>query len=235
MCTVSYLPLKDKVILTSNRDEDINRPALEPNIFPLKDQKLIYPKDPRGNGTWIAISSQNRFVCLLNGAFKKHKHQPPYRQSRGKVVTDYFNYNDTQKFCSNYNLIDIEPFTLIIYESDRRLYEFRWDGHQKYLKELDTQKPHIYSSSTLYTEEIVKKREYWFAQFLKEKEWNEANVLNFHKFAGDGNIRNNLQMRFDAQTHQIQTTSVTQIVRSNNQIQLAYNNLINQAVEVLGF
>ncbi|MBK9018424.1 MAG: NRDE family protein [Saprospiraceae bacterium] len=38
---------------------------------------LIFPRDTAAGGTWIAASDTNRVACLLNGAFVKHKHQPP--------------------------------------------------------------------------------------------------------------------------------------------------------------
>jgi len=233
MCTVSFIPLDGKIILTSNRDEDINRPALVPKQFNKNGIILIYPEDPKAKGTWIAIEDQHKFVCLLNGAANKHQHQPPYRQSRGKVVTDYFGYKNVNEFVANYNLKNIEPFTLIIF--DDGLFEFRWDGNQKHYKVLDEQIPHIYSSSTLYTPEIVAKREQWFKKFLKEAELTESNILNFHKFAGDGNSRTDLRMVLEGKTYKVQTTSVTQIIKTKDSIQLSYHDLIEDNVAELGF
>lgn len=236
MCTVSFIPFSDeKVVLTSNRDEDINRPALEPAKFEFEDYQLIFPKDPIGEGSWISINNTGRFVCLLNGAFEKHKHQPPYRHSRGKVVIDFFKYQHIENFHDLYDLDNIEPFTLIVLDKGNDLFEYRWDGNTKHIKSLDNSIPNIYSSSTLYTPKIIEKRQNWFEKFLKESEISESNILNFHKFAGDGDSRNDLVMQFKGKSHTVQTTSVTQIIKTNNDINLSYNDLLTEETKTLGF
>jgi uncharacterized protein with NRDE domain len=61
MCTVTYFPLKDKIILTSNRDEKPNRSAQEIH----SENGIFYPKDPAKNGTWFAVTKSGN-------AIKKH-------------------------------------------------------------------------------------------------------------------------------------------------------------------
>ena len=100
MCTVTYIPSnKDSYILTSNRDESPQRASAEiPKKYKIFDQDIFFPRDPQAGGTWIASSEENYTLCLLNGAFKKHKWNPPYRMSRGLVLLDFFKYNNTNKF-----------------------------------------------------------------------------------------------------------------------------------------
>ena len=74
MCTVTYLPLKgNDFILTSSRDVPFSREkALHPQEFIEEGIKLWYPKDGKAGGSWIGLSSKNRLICLLNGAFEYH-------------------------------------------------------------------------------------------------------------------------------------------------------------------
>src|SRR6476619_3650958 len=114
MCTVSFVPFtKNHFILTSNRDETTARGlASSPVIIEKETYKLVCPIDPLASGTWIAASNYGDMICLLNGAFKRHKHLPPYRKSRGLVVLDYFDTGEPEKFAAEYDLSNIEPFTM---------------------------------------------------------------------------------------------------------------------------
>jgi uncharacterized protein with NRDE domain len=153
LCTVTFLPTASGFILTSNRDESPVRAAitLPPQLYQLVTAPAYFPKDPQG-GTWIAVSGEGRIHCLLNGAFERHAHQPPYRKSRGIVVLDSLEYDVAEQFASGYDFTDIEPFTLVMVNSSGLLQvqEFRWDGNQTYLKDLASGTPHIWSSATLY-------------------------------------------------------------------------------------
>ena len=101
MCTVTYIPLENgDFILTQNRDEDVKRPIATPPIDrTINGTKHLFPIDPQGKGTWIGISNTGRVASLLNGGTEPYKHQPPYRQSRGKVILDYINNPDMLDYC----------------------------------------------------------------------------------------------------------------------------------------
>src|ERR1044071_8889387 len=141
MCTVSFVPLSNQsFILTSNRDEAVARGlASAPAIIEKENYRLVCPVDPLASGTWIAASNYGDVICLLNGAFKRHRHQPPYRKSRGLVVMDYFDAGDPKKFSDEYDLTGIEPFTMVMVhrKNSLQLFELRWDGNQKYFAQLD--------------------------------------------------------------------------------------------------
>ncbi|HWZ21081.1 MAG TPA: NRDE family protein, partial [Cytophagaceae bacterium] len=87
MCTVTYLPKPNgEYILTSSRDEKIVRPAAAvPQCYTIGGKSIVFPKDPTAGGSWIAYAGE-KTVCLLNGGFKKHISNPPYKKSRGLVV-----------------------------------------------------------------------------------------------------------------------------------------------------
>jgi uncharacterized protein with NRDE domain len=88
MCTVSFVRCGDKTILTSNRDEEVLRPAIPPKNYRVNGKNLVFPKDPRAGGTWFAVAENANVLVLLNGAAQKHHWEPPYRKSRGLVVLD---------------------------------------------------------------------------------------------------------------------------------------------------
>ena len=221
MCTVTYFPKTETgFILTSNRDEGAERPiALPPKRYLRGENVLVFPKDTASNGTWIATSSNNFTLCLLNGAFEKHKHQPPYRKSRGVVLLDFFDYSDASTFCKSYNFENIEPFTLVIIHSENaiKLSELRWDGIQIYFEEKDANKTHIWSSATLYEAETRKERERWFHEWLH----NNSNpmpedLLHFHNFGGSGNKHNDILMNRENKVFTVSITGISKIEGSSS-------------------
>ena len=71
MCTVSFIPVSNEhIILTSNRDERVNRATLPPVAEVVEDTTVFFPKDEEAGGTWFAAGDNGRVCCLLNGAFK---------------------------------------------------------------------------------------------------------------------------------------------------------------------
>lgn len=180
MCTVSYIPTGSDFFFTSNRDEDPRRAV---NVIE-KHDGYFYPKDPRANGTWYIVEPGKRIRCLLNGAFIKHQHLPPYSKSRGVMVIESMKYRRFADFAQQYLFHGIEPFTFIDVniENDKiELSELRWDEHQIHFKVLDGNKAHIWSSSPLYTAEQQKERQIWFDQLIKDEEANFNNILAFHE------------------------------------------------------
>ncbi|WP_170982873.1 NRDE family protein [Dyadobacter frigoris] len=224
MCTVSYLPGQSGFILTSSRDERITRPAAKlsgPVI--IHDHEVTFPKDPQGHGSWIA-SSKTRTVCLLNGAFTAHHPKPPYKHSRGLVVLHAFNYFTIQNFISAYDFTGLEPFTLLLVEIGE-LFVLRWDGSKLFATELNASQPQIWSSATLYSPEIIKARQIWFRQWLNAPEdLSLESIRNFHKTAGAGDPENAVLMQ---RGDQYATVSLTSVVRSENRMEMTYEDLIH--------
>ena len=104
MCTVTYIPQPGgHFVLTSNRDENAARSPQSLDSEVIGAAKLLFPRDTGAGGTWIAASDSNRVVCLLNGAFVKHQHQPPYKRSRGTMVLDFFRFATAESFFENYD------------------------------------------------------------------------------------------------------------------------------------
>ncbi|MDB5284433.1 MAG: hypothetical protein JWO06_3508, partial [Bacteroidota bacterium] len=223
-----YLPLKEGFLITSNRDERLLRKAAgKPELARTSTTQLLFPRDGEAGGTWIATSENGRTVCLLNGAFLPHRHQPPYRKSRGLVVLEFFDANTIFDFNERYDLSGIEPFTILVAEN-KKLYELRWDGAQKHFKTLDENKPHIRCSVTLYTPEVIAMREEWFANWLKSHDkYLVEEILQFHLFAGEGDKATQVRM---SRAGIVQTVSIT-CVETGTDVHRMYYSPIQEGQE----
>jgi hypothetical protein len=227
MCTVTYLP--DKLggfILTSNRDEHVLRKkAHPPRKFNIGETPVFYPKDQQAGGTWIATGLNGFTLCLLNGAFERHHRVSSYKISRGKMVLDFFKYNNVNQFYNDYDFKGIEPFTLVIVASEnkRQLYQLIWDGNRAELNELNETQPRVWSSVTLYAPEIINLRREWFQQWLLQNPKPDFDsAIAFHEKGGNGNLENDLVMNRDGQLF---TVSITSIKKSEEGIYMMYNDL----------
>jgi len=235
MCTVTYLPFGPKhFILTSNRDETINRKTAE---FPFSksflDKNIIYPRDGAAGGSWIAAADNHVVMCLLNGAFEKHKHQPPYKMSRGLMLMEAMECIRPEEFIKNFDFEGIEPFTLIMiyHESEIKLIEFRWDGKSKYITVKDAKTPAIWSSSTLYPKEVVAKREEKFNAWLKQNpEYELWGIRSFHQQTDPSDPENAFQMK---RANGLQTVSTTSIEMKPDSVSMYYQDYQHPDIKAL--
>lgn len=213
MCTVTYLPLgNNNFILTSNRDETPLRKTISPKKYLENGVELTYPKDEIAGGTWIGTSNKNRLVCLLNGGFENHQRKLPYKMSRGIIVKNILSADDGVAYINNFNFDNIEPFTLVFvdWNSNLETYELVWDGTQKHFTKL-AQEPKIWSSSTLYTDEMKQLRKNWFADWLQEnKEFHQDKILAFHKNEDLGTSETSPKMKRKF----VETVSITSVKKT---------------------
>lgn len=223
MCTVTYIPLKDKFFITSNRDEKkLRNKAFLPQGYNINGSEIIFPKDAAAGGTWIAAHENGNIIVLLNGGFVKHNYEPPYRKSRGIILLDIINNNKPVNAFNTIDLDKIEPFTIII-ASYKKLHECRWDGKQKHLKEIDCNMPHIWSSVTLYNADVIAKRESWFKKWINSnKHFAMHNIVQFHLFTGDGDTSNDLKMN---RNNDMLTVSITSVEVTNTKAAMYYRDL----------
>lgn len=234
MCTLTYLPTPEGgFILTSNRDELPGRsPVSPPASYAHGNAALIYAKDPKAGGTWLAAADNGFALCLLNGAFQKHQPMPPYRKSRGMVIPDFFEYADVHAFMKGYVFEGIEPFTLIIVHKKEQvvLHELKWDGGQLHHEVKPEHKSHIWSSVTLYTPEVIAEREKWFNDFLLiHTQPHLHDMLHFHHFGGSGDRNNSLVMNRE---NQIRTLSISSIKHCVGGYFMVYEDLLQQRYHI---
>lgn len=225
MCTVSYIPLaNDGFIITQNRDELFSRLALEPKRYILNNKGVIFPKDPQSNGTWIA-TSDTYTLCLLNGASQKHKHLPPYRQSRGLIITHFFNFNSINDFYTQYNFQSIEPFTLLIFPHHitEDALELKWNGSEIQKRIIDLNEINCWSSVTLYNTSAHQAKENLLKTKLSMMGMNlsQNELMQLHQFQSSENNS------FIYNTNGIQTTSITSVKLEMGQISVCYKDLVS--------
>ena len=240
MSVVTLLPITHGFLLTTNRDEHISRPdAIPPQTYTVNGHAIAFPKDAQGGGTWIAASGM-QVVCLLNGAFPQDRprlsNKP--KKSRGLVVMDVFNYTDPYQFVAQYDFTSVEPFTmLIIKTSDLQssLTELRWNGQQIWLRPLDTHKPHIWSSFTIYDAGTIALRKIWFTQFLLDNHshYTSDDLFKFHQTAGNGDKARDYVM--DRPQDGVRTISITQVAYTKQAGTMRYLDLTTQTETHLNF
>lgn len=241
MCTVTYLPKPGGFILTHNRDE---APSRSPQSIIRENRTtgdaLLFPRDTKAGGTWIATSRHGRTACLLNGAFVKHHHLPPYRRSRGLILLDFFEWAEPDAFFQQYDFEGVEPFTFLFFDAKQvsersailensisRVSEFRWDGHQRYLSSLSPQSAHFWCSSTLYPPEMQVRREQVFRDWLAQHHPIPASlhhlILNLHLTGRVGDPENDYVMN---RAGKVQTVSLTQVIVDEKNARMRYHDLL---------
>ncbi len=232
MCTVSFLPVNSSsFILTHNRDEHVERGLADlPQLVNINNQQLIFPKDTKAHGTWIA-TSKNFSLCLLNGGFEKHKHNPPYKHSRGQLILDFFNFNDVEKFISSADFNNIEAFTLIIIKhKNNQVVEYVWTGEALFSSKKNNDVPHLWCSSTLYDKELKEKRLSWFENFIAEnKTISQKEIINFHLSQPNNNEEGIKINRNEV----LKTVSLTSIEKKDEKISMHYQDLIEEKNQLL--
>lgn len=226
MCTVTFLPVSgNKVLLASNRDEKHWRSdAAEPGWHASSSGNILYPKDPDAGGTWIAAHENGNAVIFLNGGFERHERRPPYGKSRGLVLLDMIDDPDPVHRFSAMSLLEIEPFTAVVWNGGS-LTECVWDGTEKHINGKDPGEPHLWSSATLYEEAVRSKRREWFRQWLTtHQDPGLPDLLDFHRFTGDGDPHNDLLMNRDGKVF---TVSITGLELDGGMGRMTYLDLKN--------
>tara|TARA_Y100000385_G_scaffold200493_1_gene207581 strand:+ start:914 stop:1606 length:693 start_codon:yes stop_codon:yes gene_type:complete len=228
MCTVSYISKQNGFILTSIRDENINRPTSSPKKRRMKEKKLVYPKDIQSGGTWIA-SSKERVLCLLNGKNNK-KINALTKISRGKILLDNFKFLNAKDFLKQIPLKQVEPFTLLQVDFTKKTHiqEFNWNGEKLTVQSLDNGKSHLWTSSSLYSELVNEKRHNLLLDWGKENQNN--NPINFHL-----ELKDNNHELFEIKKDKIDilTSSITSVEVNNKKVLFLYSDFISNKSTML--
>ena len=234
MCTVTYIPPVNgsSFILTSNRDERLERQTAPPAMYAENGSSLWFPRDLRSGGSWIAINEEGRLCCLLNGAFLPHEKQEYHTLSRGKVLMEMAAvHSGVEEYFGERDLSHVEPFTILTIEHEQGMIshfsESIWDGAEKHYQELDKQKPSIWSSVTLYGEEYRYIRGQLFQQFYKEQHGHISpeKVYDFHTGNHTDNAALNVIMQREGG---LKTVSITQVTLQDGKMVMKYFDLIEQ-------
>jgi hypothetical protein len=223
MCTVAFLPNKNKYYFASLRDESpLRKPALPPAIYNTNDVDIMAPLDGLAGGTWVGTNHFGNIIVLLNGGFENHFRAKVYRLSRGLIVKALLLEEAPVNAWHQIDLLGVEPFTLVVWQK-QQLFELVWDGVQKYCQQLAITTPHIWSSSTLYNTAAKQQRKAAFLQWwATQPNLSKQSILDFFrslKDEQDGFIINRAPT--------MKTLSYTLLVQDNNATTCYYHDFSN--------
>ena len=226
MCTVTFVSTNSKVIITSNRDEKVLRQkAIAPKDYLINGKKITFPKDPKAGGTWFAVAEEGTISVLLNGANEKHELREKYRKSRGLIVLDIISAENPLLEWEMIDLEGIEPFTIVLFHQNK-LYQAQWDEISKTLAALNANENYIWSSSTLYSQNVRSQRSKWFNEFIENNSsLNEESMMHFHRYTMEDNTEFGLVIN---RNDLLKTLSITQTVIENNRLTLTHVDLQNE-------
>ncbi len=221
------MPVSNGVILSSNRDEKKERSiALPPKKYVNEGKALFYPTDTKANGTWFITNEKGNAGVLLNGAAIAHEPKPSYKASRGSILPQIFSSANPIQTLQKLELNDIENFTLILY-INQLLFECSWNGSNLNLLQKCETTAHIWSSVTLYSDEMITQRETWFTEWLhgQTKEFiTQEEVVSFHVNGGaDATYR--FKMNRD---NYLLTVSITSVAINNDFASLYYYDCLEE-------
>lgn len=126
MCTLSWFFSDDGLQLFFNRDEQRNRvKAVLPAYF--AQHNAIYPTDPQGGGTWLAMTASGAVYCLLNNYQAAQRCHIDAPISRGRVILQLLQQSSLQTSQQDISsrlqqlpLRQIQPFSLCYFAPQAR-------------------------------------------------------------------------------------------------------------------
>lgn len=175
MCTLTIIRHKDPlsgqscVRLAFNRDEQRTRPAARPpEIEQFGRQRAILPRDPKGGGTWIAVSDAGVGLALMN-AYAGGALPPPGEKSRGLIIPSLLECDTLASAVQQALNTDVRPyapFRLIVLD-DRELVELANHGPRLRVRSREPlELPRFFASSGLGDRVVDGPRREVFEEFL---------------------------------------------------------------------
>lgn len=181
MCTLSWFFTDDGMQLFFNRDEQHNRvKAVLPAYF--AEHNAVYPTDPQGGGTWLAMTVDGAVYCLLNNYQAAQRCFIDQPISRGKVILQLLQHPQQDLFSSlqQLPLQRIQPFTLCYFPPDARCNDevFCVNWQQGKLQRQPAVSPLISSGVNL--PEVSAQRLEAYKRLCEAGTTNTAQHLQFH-------------------------------------------------------
>jgi hypothetical protein len=104
------------LVIAANRDESLDRPALEPRLWPageVADRVVLAPRDLQAGGTWLGLNDAGLFVGITNRRAPADR----ARRSRGDIVFEALGAGDHQEARARVLALDaraFNPFHLLL-------------------------------------------------------------------------------------------------------------------------
>lgn len=211
MCTYSSLDNETNYMVWFNRDELKSRAKAEPPKINFIDEvKMIAPRDPVGNGTWIFVNEYGVTAALLNHYQAVYKKTP--KLSRGKLLWDLASVTSTeelgQRLKAQQRYQSCAPFHMVIKEGEEKQEKWEWDGASLSYQNEPTN--NWYTSSSYNFDEVKKMRNKTRNQILTS-ELSSVKLEEFHRSSVQQNscAYSVMMDRPDAQTWSLAHITVT--------------------------
>lgn len=204
MCTLTIIPWKTGFRLVTNRDESRRRaPARLPREVSVGGVGAVWPTDPLGGGTWVAVSERGLALSVLNLNPRpaRELERRPDDESRGLLIPSLIASESAERAMEELgtlNLARYMPFTLVAADGERLL-SARWDREELRVSSRSLG-PACFVSSGL-GDEVVAARLPLFTEMVAARGWAADAQDAFHAHAwADGLERSVLMSREDART-----------------------------------
>ncbi|MGB5446344.1 MAG: NRDE family protein [Psychromonas sp.] len=183
MCTLTYLLNDNGYELFFNRDELRSRQVA---VAPAFNHHLnaIYPVDPDGKGTWIAVHQSGLSLALLNFYQAEQALNNGNYLSRGQIILYLLtDPTDVVGLLKKMDLHQYMAFKLCIFAPDltnthNKMRSFQWDG--KTLSEVDEAQPIISAGAEFPL--ISKIRTARFRQIVSAEKPLRVQILSYLHF-----------------------------------------------------
>jgi len=206
MCTLSYLLTNAGYELFFNRDEQHQRPlAFIPKFNELC--QAVFPIDPQGKGTWLAVNKSGLSLALLNYYQACDSNTDQNFISRGQLIPRLLMALtnepgvDITEILNAIDLTIYQPFQLAIFPKNlskhkAKVFFYQWNAKELIL----TKKQQPFTSSGVDFDYIEKQRKYKFSQLICPINATREQFKAFHlSQETEGKYSVNMT-RFDAKT-----------------------------------
>jgi hypothetical protein len=204
VCTATVVPLGDGFSLAFNRDEQRDRPpATRPALYRLKRRVAVFPIDPLGGGTWIAVNDVGLAAALLNRTVTPH--QPRKAPcSRGLIIPRVLESQSLAEALDTSAGLDASQFNLfrLLLIHEARAAIATSTAHAVSIEQIDITNPYMLTSSSLGDAVVEAPRTQLFRQSFTadEQSWRDAQIqFHSHRWPDRPEVSVNME-RADAQT-----------------------------------
>lgn len=229
MCTLTFRLFEQGYQVFFNRDELKSRVHALPAQIDCK-RSAIYPIDPLGGGTWIAVNEKGLTLALLNYYQKQFDAGGKSFVSRGTIIPKLLESDDEiESQLKSMDLRQFQAFQLCSFNnklstlsSNKQLARaFIWDGKQLTSYSLLDKGALPVTSSGVEFERVYAYRKQQYQELVKDKYNSSDAHINYHHHQGEHGQCSVKMFREDAQTVSFTQIKVTQSAQQK-QVQLIY-------------
>ncbi|MGJ8581474.1 MAG: NRDE family protein [Psychromonas sp.] len=237
MCTLTYRLTEQGYQLFFNRDEQRTRPrAIAPTLNTALN--AVYPIDPAGGGTWIAVHQTGVSLALLN--YYQAQVDPSLKNftSRGVIIPHLLeNVQQIHQQLLTMDLSCFQAFQLCVFDSElSRLNkqthfarQYIWNGKQLNHSLLSDDKSLPITSSGVDFETVSTYRKQHFTDVIKVDTANADDYIRYHQHQGQSGKCSVKMYRDDAKTVSFTQIEVNQQRLLGEKISVGYTDYFTES------